>query len=175
LALNDLTDVAVLGTPSNGQLLVFDSSVGQWRNLHNAVLDFITLTNEDPQVDTSFTIYRHPGPDSGVGAFLNIAGLTSTRFFRFPNADGTFALQNQFTVVNAVGTAVAVPASGSADAFANCPSGSQAVGVGVSALPSVAIQDMRIMSSTQVRVRARRGDPNASTDMNAIAYCMSMP
>jgi hypothetical protein len=173
LSLNNLEDVAVLGSPSDGQLLVFDASVGLWRNLHRATLDFISLTDENPAVDTSFTIYRHPGPDSGVGAFLNIADLTSTRFFRFPNTDGTFALQNQFTVTQALTpTPVAAPVGTRVDAFASCASG-KAIGVGIASSLPVQVEDMLLIDADTVRITVRGIDAN--TTVQAIAFCMTMP
>jgi hypothetical protein len=92
----------------------------------------------------------------------------------FPDREGTFALENQFSVTSVDGAQVAVPADNFGEAFATCPAGRKAVGVGISASPPVTVQDMRIMSSTQVRVLAWRATA-AATQMNAVAFCMGMP
>ena len=151
---------------------MFDASVELWRNLHRATLDFITLTNETP-ADLNFTIYRHPGPDGGVGASLNISALTTNRTFTFPDSGGTFALQNQFTVTQAfTPTPVAAPVGTRVDAFADCGSG-KAIGVGIASSLPVQVEDMLIIDSNTVRVTVRGVDAN--TTVQAVAFCMTMP
>ena len=173
--LNELADVEVVGTPADGAVLVYSAAAGRWLDLNEARLDFIFLTTDDDE----FALISQRGETAGGShrARLDL-GLLATganlEYF-FPNASGTFALQNQFTMSNVDGAPVAVPQNAAATAVANCPAGTKAIAVGVSALPPVTIQDMRIMTSTQVRVIAWRADQSQATNMNAVAYCMSQP
>jgi hypothetical protein len=175
LTLNSLTGVQVPANPVDGAVLVYSAAAGGWRALNEARFDYVFLTTDDDE----FSIFSQRG-ETGASTHsarldLGLLPLGVSREYLFPNASGTFALQNQFTMLSVNGPTGAVPAGTFLEAFATCPAGSKPVGVGVSAFPPVTIQDMRIWSSTQVRVRAWRADQSQVTVMNAVAYCMSQP
>jgi hypothetical protein len=171
--------VTILGTPQDGQVLVFNglTSAGgpRWQNDFFARLNFILLTTGDDVL----RIFREARGNASAGISLQNLPTGAAYTYRLPAlpanvTDVTFAINNLFTVTNVDGTAVDVPSGAFGEAFADCPAGSKAIGVGVSAFPPVTLQDTRIVSSTQVRVRAWRS-VSQTTAMNAVAYCMSMP
>jgi hypothetical protein len=176
LSLGDLSNVSATLPPGpdqgDGAMLVFDRATNRWVASYTPRVDLVYLTTDDD----AFTIEnQRVSPRAQALISLDQLPANANRTYTLPNASGTFALQGQFTMSNVDGLAVAVPETGFAEATATCPTGSKAVGVGVSAFPAVAIQDMRILSATQVRVRARRNESTEPTNMNAVAFCMSMP
>jgi hypothetical protein len=169
--LEDLANVVTVGTPLTGQALAYDAQVARWFNADAILLNFIQLTTGD---DIFRILVSRPGKVASAG--LSLASLPDgvDRTYSFPNTSGTFALQNQFTVTQALSNpAVTAPVGVRVDAFANCPAGSKAVGVGIASFRPVQVEDMLIIDSNTVRITVRAVDPE--TTVQAIAFCMSQP
>jgi hypothetical protein len=168
--LDDLSDVNIDGIPVDRAILAFNAVSARWENLDQARLDFVFLSTDDDE----FTIISD-AQSPGKRARLNLGTLpnNANNLYNFPNASGTFALQNQFTITQSLTpTPVAAPLNTRVDAFATCATG-KAIGVGIASLFPVQVEDMLIIDEDTVRITVRAVDAN--TTVQAIAFCMTMP
>jgi hypothetical protein len=98
--------------------------------------------------------------------------------FTFPNASGTIALQNDFSITQVFSDpAVAAPVGVRVDALATCTTG-KAIGVGMASTLPVQVEDMLIdenFDPTKKTVRITVRAVDANTSVAAVALCMSMP
>jgi hypothetical protein len=123
--------------------------------------------------DSNFTLQDNA--DATKQARFEASGITAgqTRTYGLPNANGTLALQNAFTITQSFSNpAVAAPVGVRVDASATCASG-KAIGVGIASFRPVEVEDMIIEDVDTVRVTVRGIDAN--TTVQAIAICMTMP
>jgi hypothetical protein len=169
--------VTILGTPQDGQVLVFNglTSAGgpRWQNDFFARLDFIYLTTNDDVL----RIFREARGNASAGISLQNIPTGAAYTFRLPSlpagvSDVTFAINNLFSLASIVGPLTALPANTPTTATANCTAPAKAVGAGISAGTGVLVNEMTVVSATQVSVKATS---STATSFNAIAYCMSMP
>ena len=96
IALGDLAGVTVDATPTDGQVLVFDSAAGQWRNLNAVALSFVILTGTQALRIFRSSAANEPRLDLSLSALS--AGVVRTQ--RFPDADGTFVLDSNAQTLN---------------------------------------------------------------------------
>jgi hypothetical protein len=172
-SLDGLSDVTILGTPQDGQVLVYNGLTGanRWQNDFFARLDFIDLSNDDQalsiRVNTG-TRFAQAGLD------LSTIPNNTTRTYTFPNASGTIALQNSFTVIQQVlGTYDTVTGGNSRQATVSCPSGYKVIGVGLDANHPVQVQWMFLdlaNNGAKVQVTGISG----TTTYSPVAICMPL-
>jgi hypothetical protein len=169
--LEDLANISLVA-PVTGQVLMYNAALAEprWQNSQAILLDFIQLTTADDvlriRVDKS-------GKVASAGFSLDDIPNGFNRTIKLPNADGTLALQDQFTITQAFSNpAVSAPPGVRVDAFADCPAG-KAIGVGIASTLPVQVEDMLITDVDTVRITVRGIDAN--TTVQAIAFCMTMP